>query len=90
VELYYGVSKSFQTESITKYTLTTNKPSLRSNIKLTRLTHNTEIQLHLVAESCIICSSRNKWPVRKLLDIPSYMYILPLQQEAKLHTYKTN
>jgi len=26
--------------------------------KLTRLTHNTATQLHLVAESCTICSSR--------------------------------
>jgi len=31
------------------------------------------IQLHLVAESCIICSSRSSRPVRKLLDTPSYM-----------------
>jgi hypothetical protein len=41
--------------------------------KLTRLTHKIEIQLHLVAESCIICSSRSRWPVWKLLDIPSYI-----------------
>jgi len=37
--------------------------------KLTRLTH--EI-VHLMAESYIICSSRPRWPVRKLLDTPSY------------------
>jgi hypothetical protein len=40
--------------------------------KLTRLTHGIAIQLHLVAESCIIFSSRSRWPVRKLLDTPSY------------------
>jgi hypothetical protein len=28
------------------------------------------IQLHLVAESCTICSSRSRRPVRKLLDTP--------------------
>jgi len=28
--------------------------------------------LHLVAESCIICSTCARRPVRKLLDIPSY------------------
>jgi len=28
--------------------------------KLTVLTHRTAIQLHLVAESCIICSSRSR------------------------------
>jgi hypothetical protein len=40
--------------------------------KHTRLTHKIAIQLHLVAESCIICSSRSRRPVRKLLDTPSY------------------
>jgi hypothetical protein len=40
--------------------------------KLSRLTHKIAIQLHLVAESCTICSSRSKWPVRQLLDTPSY------------------
>jgi len=29
------------------------------------------IKLHLVAESCTICSSRPKRPVWKLLDTPS-------------------
>jgi hypothetical protein len=38
--------------------------------KLTRLTHKTAIQLHLVAESCTICSSRSRRPVRKLLGTP--------------------
>jgi hypothetical protein len=39
--------------------------------KLARLTHKIAIQLHLVAESCNICSSRSRRPVRKLLDTPS-------------------
>jgi hypothetical protein len=38
--------------------------------KLTRLAHRIAIQLHLVAESCTICSSRSRRPVRKLLDNP--------------------
>jgi hypothetical protein len=40
--------------------------------KLTRLTHKIEIQIHIVAESCTICSSRSRRPVRKLLDKLSY------------------
>jgi hypothetical protein len=36
--------------------------------KLTRLTNKIAIQLHLVAESCTIFSSRSRQPVRKLLD----------------------
>jgi len=39
--------------------------------KLTRLTHKIAIQLHLVTESYIICSSRSRRPVRKHLDTPS-------------------
>jgi len=39
--------------------------------KFTRLTHKVAIQLHLVAESLTICSSRTRRPVRKLLDTPS-------------------
>jgi len=42
--------------------------------KLTRLTHKITIQLHLVAESCNICNSRSRRPVRKLLDTPSYIW----------------
>jgi len=42
--------------------------------KLTILTHKIVIQLNLVAESCTICSSRSRRPVRKHLDIPSYDY----------------
>jgi hypothetical protein len=44
--------------------------------KLTRLTHKIAIQLHLVAESCTICSSRSRRPVRKILDIKSYVEII--------------
>jgi hypothetical protein len=40
--------------------------------KLTRMTHEIAIQLHLVAESCTIYSSRSRLPVWKLLDTPSY------------------
>jgi hypothetical protein len=42
--------------------------------KLTRLTQ--AIQVHLVAESCTICSSRSGRPVRKLSDVPSYFEVL--------------
>jgi hypothetical protein len=42
--------------------------------KLTRMTHKIAIQLHLVAESCTICSSRTRRPVLKLLDTPSYKH----------------
>jgi hypothetical protein len=43
--------------------------------KLTRLKKKKKIatQLHLVAESCTICSSRSRRPVRELLDTPSYL-----------------
>jgi hypothetical protein len=40
--------------------------------KLTRLTHKIAIQLHVVAESCTVSSSRSRRPVWKLLDTPSY------------------
>jgi hypothetical protein len=40
--------------------------------KLTGLTHKKAVQLHLVAESWIICGSRYRRPVRKLLDTSSY------------------
>jgi len=41
--------------------------------KLTRVTHKIAIQPHLVTESCTICNSRSRRPVRKLLDTPSYI-----------------
>jgi len=34
--------------------------------KLTRLTHKIAVQLHQVADSCTICSSRSRQPVRKI------------------------
>jgi hypothetical protein len=73
--VYQGVSKSFRTESITKYTIDSRWEATQSVMvaKLTRLTHKIAIQIHLVAESCTICSSRSRRPVRKLLDTPSYM-----------------
>jgi hypothetical protein len=75
--VYDGVSKNFRTESITKYTLTTINTHWEAiqrvmAAKLTRLTHKIAIQLHLVAESCTIWSSRSRRPMRKLLDTPSY------------------
>jgi hypothetical protein len=73
---YDGVYKSFRTESITKYMLTTINTRLEGTqsvvaAKLTRLTHKIAIKLHLVAESFTTCSSRSRWSVRKLLDTPS-------------------
>jgi hypothetical protein len=59
-----------------------NKHLLRSNTKgyggkkLTRVTCKIAIQLHLVVESCTICSSRSRRPVRKLLDTPSKFKLL--------------
>jgi hypothetical protein len=40
--------------------------------KLTRLSHKIAIQLHLMVETCRICSSRRRRSVRKLLDTHSY------------------
>jgi hypothetical protein len=40
--------------------------------KLTRLTQKIVIQLHLMAESCTVCSSHSRQPAQKLLDTPSY------------------
>jgi hypothetical protein len=75
---YEGVSKSFRTESLTKYTLATINTRWEATrmvigANLTRLTHKVAIQLHLVAESCTICSSRSRRLVRKLLDTLSYV-----------------
>jgi hypothetical protein len=74
--MYEGVSKSFRTESITKYMLTYGITHWEATqrvmaAKLTRLTHKIAIQLHLVAESRTICSSRSRRLVRILLDTPS-------------------
>jgi hypothetical protein len=76
-KVYEGVSKSFRTESITKYTLTTINTRWEAMqrvmaAKLSRLTHKIAIQLHLVAESCTICICCSRRPVRKLLVTLSY------------------
>jgi len=73
---HQGVSKSFRTESITKYTLTTINTRWEAiqrfmAAKITTLIHKIAIWLHLLAGSCTVCSSRSGWPVRKLLDTPS-------------------
>jgi hypothetical protein len=59
---YEGVSKSFRTKPITKYTLrimnTPYEATRRVMLtKLTRMTHKIAIQLNLMAESCAICIS---------------------------------
>jgi hypothetical protein len=74
-----SVSRSFRTESITKCTLTAINTRWEATqkvmaAKLTRLTHKIAVQLYLMAESCSICCSRSRRPVRKLLDTPSYIY----------------
>jgi hypothetical protein len=74
-----GGSKSFRTESITKYMLTFGITRWETTqkvmaAKLTRVTHKIAIQLNLVAESCTIFSSCSKRPVRKLLDKPSFKH----------------
>jgi hypothetical protein len=79
--VYEGVSKSFQTELITKYTLTfsviTRQEATQRVMvtKLTRLAHKIAIQLHVVVESCTICSSHSRWPVWKLMVTPLYMLL---------------
>jgi hypothetical protein len=52
--------------------------------KLTRLTHKIAIQLHLVAESCTIYSSRSGQPVQKFLDTLSYLIIFETDFEILL------
>jgi hypothetical protein len=78
-QVYQGATKSFRTESITKYTLTTTTNTRWEATQrvmaaeLTKLTQRIAIQLHPVADSCTICSSHSRRPVRKLLDTPSYL-----------------
>jgi hypothetical protein len=40
-----------------------------------------------MAESCIICSPRSRWPVWKLLDTPSYKF---LDVEVRHNTERIN
>jgi hypothetical protein len=74
-----GCTRSFRTELITKYTLTTINTGWEATqrvmaAKLTRLTHKIAIQPHLMPESCTICSSRSRRPVRKRLVTSSWAY----------------
>jgi hypothetical protein len=62
-EPYEGVSKSFRTESITKYNFTFGITRWEAThrvmvAKLTSAIHKIVIQLHLVAENSTVCSSR--------------------------------
>jgi len=89
MNVYGGVSKNFRAESITKYTFTTintrweaTQRVLIANLPI--LTHKIAIQLRLVAESCTICSSRSRRPVRKLLDSLSY---ITTPHEGRHHKY---
>jgi hypothetical protein len=75
--VYEDVTKRFRTESITKQQQQNTRWEATQRVmaaKLTTLTHKIVIQLYLVAESCTICSSHSRWPVRKLLDSPLYCY----------------
>jgi hypothetical protein len=73
-----GCIQKFPDWVITKLTITTTTNTRWEATqrvmaaKTTRLTHKIAIQLHLVAESCNICSSRSRRPVRKLFDTPSW------------------
>jgi hypothetical protein len=74
---YKGVSKSFRTELIKKYMLRKLSTCFeaKQRVMAANLTWlNTEIytQMHVVAESCTVCSSSSRRPVRKLLDTPTY------------------
>jgi hypothetical protein len=56
--------------------------------KLIILSHKIVTQLHLVAESYTICSSRSRWPVRKLLDTPSYVTLISNYAGSKQNSPK--
>jgi hypothetical protein len=55
--------------------------------KLTMLIHKIAIQLHLVAESCTICSSRYRRSVRKLLGTPSYVININFETQNIHYNY---
>jgi alkaline phosphatase len=57
-------------------------------VKLTRMTHIIAIQLQLVAESCTICSSRSRRPVRKLLDTHSYIGPSPTEKSKSNEVFE--
>jgi hypothetical protein len=69
------VRKRLDTPSYTLTTINTPWEATQRvmTAKLTKVTHKITIQLHLVAESYTICSSRGRRPVRKLLDTPLYI-----------------
>jgi hypothetical protein len=50
--------------------------------KFTRLTHKIATQLHLVAESCTICSSHSRRAVRKLCIYPRNLDQMPVCKTA--------
>jgi hypothetical protein len=82
--IYGGVSKSFWIELIRKYILsfgiTRSEATQRvMAAKLTRLTHKIAIQLHLVAESCTICSSHSWQPFQKFLDTTSCARLIKIE-----------
>jgi hypothetical protein len=86
------VSKTFRTESITKYTLTTINTRWEATQRvmaanLTRLTHRIVIQLYLLAESYTICTSRSRRPILKLLDTPSYIALRSLTLREDTWSY---
>jgi hypothetical protein len=73
-----GVPKSFRTELVMKYKLTTIKTHSKATqmvmvAKLTILTHKIALELHLVAEGYTVCSSSSRKLVRQLLVTPSYV-----------------
>jgi hypothetical protein len=57
--------------------------------KLNRLIHRIAIQLHLVAESCTICISRFRQPVRKLLDTPPCIWRLLVDSSLCTNGFST-
>jgi hypothetical protein len=97
-ETHEGVSKSFRTELIAKYTTTKINTRWEATErvmaeKLTRLIHKIVIQLNLVTESCNICSSRSRRPVRNVwihprmlqakCDIRNFFQYLGILNNAK-------
>jgi hypothetical protein len=93
---YEGVSRRFRTELITKSTTTTTTNTRWEAkqwvmaAKLTILTHKIATQLHLVLESCTICSSDSRRLVRKLLDTPSYFTRLSFNCELSVWVITTS
>jgi hypothetical protein len=93
---YEGVSESFRTEPIMKYTLTTINARWEAAqrvgaAKLTRLTHRITTQLHLVAETWTVCSSGSRRPVRNFWIRPhtlkcnsSWLPTIKLHQKCSL------